>query len=192
MVFLFQQGYGYILLSSCYSSILNLEWELRCKHPDILVFAVMFVVNQDFTFVSHVLPMKKGAKETGREHSWGRWPKVAKGIFHSIERHAQYINWGELPGWMVDLDLGRGVWHLSMGGEQLHCASLISSFSIIIIIIIYNCYHTLIIELCVVLNFHLGLNPNRWNGSTIQSWTRTNLSDGFPADVVLLQGVYSD
>ena len=36
-----------------------------------------------------------------------------------MERHAQYINWGELAR-----RGGSRLWHRSAGGEQLHCASL--------------------------------------------------------------------
>ena len=35
-------------------------------------------------------------REAGRGHSQDSWPKLAKGIFHTIWHHAQYINWGEL------------------------------------------------------------------------------------------------
>lgn len=48
-----------------------------------------------------------GVWETERGHSQGRWHKVAKGLCHSWELHAQDKNWGKLsereqPGlWLV-------------------------------------------------------------------------------------------
>lgn len=46
--------------------------------------------------------------------------ELIKGIFHSMESHAQHINWGELPERVADLGTGRGVRHQSVGGERLH------------------------------------------------------------------------
>ena len=39
-----------------------------------------------------------GAQEPGREQSQDSWPELAKGIFHTMESHAQYINQGNLTG----------------------------------------------------------------------------------------------
>lgn len=36
-------------------------------------------------FVSHSLPVKRHTKRAGREHSWDRWHKLAKGIFYTME-----------------------------------------------------------------------------------------------------------
>lgn len=36
-------------------------------------------------------------KKTRREHGWDRSPEEAKGIFHTTEHHAKYINWGNYP-----------------------------------------------------------------------------------------------
>ncbi|XP_037999340.1 uncharacterized protein LOC119703477 [Motacilla alba alba] len=58
--------------------------------------------------------VRKYTKEAGREHSWGSGPKLSRGIFHTIERHAQYLNWGEFME-------PQPVWGWSEGGEQLHC-----------------------------------------------------------------------
>jgi len=38
------------------------------------------------------------AQEAGKGHSWDNWPKLAKGIFHTIWRHAQHIKLGEEEG----------------------------------------------------------------------------------------------
>jgi len=37
-------------------------------------------------------------QEAGRECRQDSWPKLTKGIFHTIWHHAQHINWGELVG----------------------------------------------------------------------------------------------
>ena len=37
-----------------------------------------------------------GAQEAGRGHSQDSWPKLAKGIFHTLWHLAQCINWGQL------------------------------------------------------------------------------------------------
>ena len=45
-----------------------------------------------------MLCQQAGAQEAGREHSQDSRPELAKGVFHTMERHAQYINRGGV-GW---------------------------------------------------------------------------------------------
>ena len=84
----------------------------------------VFTLNQGLSS-SHALPAEKvgDAQEAGKGHSQDSWPKLAKGIFHTIWHHAQYINWGELAGGRARCS-GTS-WASVVGGEQLHCASLV-------------------------------------------------------------------
>ena len=50
-----------------------------------------------------------------------------------MERHAQYINRGELAGRGGSL-----LRHRSAGGEQLHCASLVSYFFFLLLLFLYS------------------------------------------------------
>lgn len=57
---------------------------------------------------------QQGEQEAGRENSQDSWQKLATGIFHNTEHHAQCINWGNLarrdqllPG--DELGIGQGV-----------------------------------------------------------------------------------
>ena len=43
---------------------------------------------KDFFFQFPMLCQQAGVQEAGREHSRGSWPELAKGVFHTIERHA--------------------------------------------------------------------------------------------------------
>ena len=85
------------------------------------------------TFQFPMLCQQAGVQEAGREQSWGSWPELAKGIFHTMEHHAQYINRGELAR-RCRLLLG----HWSAGGEQLHRASL--DFSWVLFLFFFFCY----------------------------------------------------
>ena len=56
------------------------------------------------------------AHAAGKEHSQDNWPKLAKGIFYTMSRHAEQENWGELArGWQLLLRgwLGFGQWVVS-------------------------------------------------------------------------------
>ena len=56
----------------------------------------LFILSQGlFSFLGPASERAGGARETGRGHSQDRWPKLAKGIFHTIWHHAEYINWGK-------------------------------------------------------------------------------------------------
>lgn len=61
-------------------------------------------------FLSHALPVRRNAKESGRELSWLRWPELTTGTLHTTEHHAQCANWGELPGRETKQGLGMGWW----------------------------------------------------------------------------------
>ena len=63
----------------------------------------------------------------------GQLSRTRQRDIHTIECHAQYINWGELAGRGGSL-LG----HRSAGGEQLHCASLV--FSWVLFLSFFFCY----------------------------------------------------
>ena len=59
----------------------------------------MFIPSQGFFSFSCPASKKAGgAPEVGTGHSQGSWPKLAKGVFHTMWCHAQYINWEEW-GW---------------------------------------------------------------------------------------------
>ena len=91
-----------------------------------------------------MLCQQAGVQEAGREHSRGSSPKLSKGIFHTIERHAQYINRGELAR-RGGLLLG----HRSAGGEQLHCASLVFSWVLFLFFLLYS-FSLLVVIVAVV------------------------------------------
>ena len=38
-----------------------------------------------------MLCQQAGVQEAGREHGQDSWPELAKGISHTMERHAQYV-----------------------------------------------------------------------------------------------------
>ena len=59
----------------------------------------MFIPSQGpVSFSGPVSKKAGGAQEIGRAHSQDRWPELAKGIFHTIERRAEYISWGKKKG----------------------------------------------------------------------------------------------
>ena len=60
-----------------------------------------------------------GTQEAGREHSQGTWHKLAKGIFHTMWRQAQYG--GSWLGVAIAAHSQAG--HQTVGDEQLHCES---------------------------------------------------------------------
>lgn len=39
-----------------------------------------------------------GAQEPVRKHGQDGWPALAKVVFHNLEHHVHYINWGQLGG----------------------------------------------------------------------------------------------
>lgn len=132
----------------------------------------MFILSQGLFSLSRALPVRRRTKETGREHSWDRWPELTKGTFYTTEHHAQYMNWGELPRRGTSLGLGRGVWHGAVGGEQLYGALLVFPFSLLSFIIIYRCcccillYFQLFNSSC--LKLQVLLSPPR--STTVEGW----------------------
>jgi len=58
------------------------------------------------------------AQEAGKGYSQGSWPKLTKGIFRTIWRHAEHINWGELSqGWRLLgdwLDISQRLWAIAL------------------------------------------------------------------------------
>ena len=64
-----------------------------------------------------------------------------------MERHAQYINWGELAGRGGSL-LG----HRSAGGEQLHCASLVFSWVLFLSFFVIFLFITIIIFFIIIVS----------------------------------------
>lgn len=102
-----------------------------------------------FPTLSHALPSEEVHKKPGREYSQEVCWKLTKGVLQTRECHAQWINMGGglSPKSEADLGSGRGVWHHSVGAEQLHYASHV--FSIIIIIVtnfIINHYYYILLH----------------------------------------------
>lgn len=58
--------------------------------------------------------------KAGRELCWDRWLKVAKGVFHTTEHHAHFMNWGSY----LEEEASRSAGMESGIGQQLYCASL--------------------------------------------------------------------
>ena len=58
---------------------------------------VMFILSQGL-FSGPARERAGGAQETGRGHSQDSWPESAKGTFHTIEHHAEYIMLGDWLG----------------------------------------------------------------------------------------------
>lgn len=75
-------------------------------------------------FVSPALPVRrcKKWKKAVREHSWDKWPKLAKGIFTPLNDRPS-VSAGELTGRGSWLGFRDGIWHQSVGGKQLCCFS---------------------------------------------------------------------
>lgn len=73
------------------------------------------------TFQCLMLCQCAGARETGREDIQDSWSELPKGIFCTIERHAQLGGLGQEP-WIATQGL---VGHWSASGEWLCCPSLI-------------------------------------------------------------------
>lgn len=75
----------------------------------------MLTLSQGFFTVPCGLPVSRCTRS--QEGIWpGQRAELAKGMFHIIEHHAQYIGWGEFAGRGQSL-LGDGAGHLSIGGE---------------------------------------------------------------------------
>lgn len=119
------------------------------------------------------------AEESGRAYSPDRWPQLTKGIFHTM----LWNKMGKLAG-----ALWSAVWglagHWSVGGKQLHCASLVLHILIIIIIIMIIPPSFSVLENCLnprVLPFFPYTPPCHWgewaNGcevfSCLPGWTTT-------------------
>lgn len=55
--------------------------------------------HQGFLFVLHSDPstsLAEGRKETGKKHSWNKWPELANRIFHTIQCHVQSTQSSEI------------------------------------------------------------------------------------------------
>jgi len=75
------------------------------------------------TFQPPLLCQQGCAREAGRGHSQDSWPKLTKGIFHTIWCRTQYKNGGVGQGVVIAAQGQAG--HRSAGGEHLQCASLV-------------------------------------------------------------------
>ena len=62
-------------------------------------WAVLTLSQGFFSFSYYSASEEAGwTQQARRGHSQDSWPQLAKGIFHTMWHHAQYINWGELAG----------------------------------------------------------------------------------------------
>lgn len=70
------------------------------------------------------------ARKAVREHGQGRWSELAKGVFHTLELHTQYINWGNYPeqGWLCfgDTNLRLGISHQVVSNCIVHLFDFIN------------------------------------------------------------------
>lgn len=114
-----------------------------------------------------------GRKETGRQHTWNRWPELIKKILHTIEPHAQHLNWG------MYLE-GEQIW-TQEGGSGIHQhlvrASASFVFYLITVIIMfchYYCTCTLFLLIKLVLpqnlQFYWSSSPFHWIWGEEGSW----------------------
>ena len=116
-------GFGWdrvnFFLSSWYSAVFWISCENNVDNTLMFWLLLSQAYPKLKIFQFPMLCQQADVQEDGREHSQSSWPELAKGVFHTMERHAQYINW-------VELARGQGslLGHQSVGGEQLHCASL--------------------------------------------------------------------
>ena len=104
----------------------------------------VFTWSQGLSASHTALPARRLAmqKKLGRGHSRDNWPKLAKGIFHTVWHYAEHLNCGG-----VGQQVAAAAWglagHRSAGGEQLHCVSLV--YSIIVSIpsfpVLLNCLY---------------------------------------------------
>lgn len=78
-----------------------------------MLWVLLSCVSQKFIglFVFFLLLCQWGVTPTGRDHSWDRWPQLAKWLFHTIEHHAPCMNW---RSYLEGSDLGRGA---GIGGQ---------------------------------------------------------------------------
>lgn len=112
-----------------------------------------------------------GAQEVGRKHSW---PELAKGIFHTTEYHARYINWGVgQPARGCCLGTGRataGKWW----AIALFTTCFVYSNSFIIIIIIFLLFWPIKLSLSQSMNFLpftlLILSPTQHEATWVSSY----------------------
>lgn len=143
----------------------------------------MFILSQRlllfFSFSCLILcQVRRCTEETGREHSWYRWPELTQGLFHTVEHHVQYINWGFTQ--KGPAGLRKGVWHWSVGGEHriVHhlffpfLLSLLLLFTIIVlfyfsIIKLFSSQHTSIT--LILLPIPLGWEKR---GGRLSKWLR--------------------
>lgn len=96
-----------------------------------------------FCFSHHCNSTRSGdAQECGREHSQGSWPKLSKGIFHTIQCQAGRYDQGQ--GWPRD-PLLRGQLGISFWWAAFSLASLVFLevylLPFFIFIKMYYCYH---------------------------------------------------
>ena len=96
----------------------------------------MFTLTKDFLS----LMFCQGRGEAGRKQRQDTSPKLAKEVFHTTARHAQYINWGSYPGGL-DHCSGRAG-HRSAGGERLCSLPLLFPLSLVLLVVavVILCY----------------------------------------------------
>lgn len=97
---------------------LDLVWEWCWWHPDA-VAKEWFPQSKTFW-----CPMLWDAQKHRGEHSQDSWPELARGVCHTAEHHAQYIDWRELAS-RVDHCSGTG-WTLIRRWWESDCTLLIS------------------------------------------------------------------
>ena len=95
-----------------------------------------------------------GAQEAGRKQRQDTWPKVAKGVFHTTACHAQYINWGELPGrprlLLRSVRLGISQWVVSNCIVYHLCLLFSSPFPLLVLYSLLLLFHLIIVVAVVV------------------------------------------
>lgn len=88
-----------------------------------------------------------GAWVAWKDHGQDSWPEQAKGIFHAVEHHVQYINWGELSG---------SCWFLL--GDRLAIGQVVVNYCILRHLFFFSCvYFSLTFPLQLYLLFQLFL-----------------------------------
>lgn len=99
----------------------------QCALPDLVWDTLMSwllsdVYPKSWTFQFPRLCQWAGAQKAVRMHGQESWPDRTKWTVHSIECHAQTINWERLAGRQtVMLMAWECVWHQSAGSERLCC-----------------------------------------------------------------------
>lgn len=90
-----------VLLQCC---ALDLQWEWCWWHANVFAFChAVFILSQGHFPIVSCSDSEERPKETGREHSWHRWPELTKGMFHTTEHPVHYVDLGEFS-------LGQPIW----------------------------------------------------------------------------------